>query len=527
MILLRQNNYSSSREKVPPEIAKKAKEEGVVQQDSSGHWRIVSLKTSPPEYWNAKYKTKDDAEKALSAYHAQKHFSTGSHEQNPPKDARALKTTGKIGLQVAGLTAAAGGVELGRSAYHATTLVPELKQLKNLRKNKYLRSSIKQRIKETLPGQADTIIEKTKWAESNFPKFSKVDKLQRGISLWNKTSQPSRTILNNAERYVGMGVEGVKKHAGSKMTAQEKAALDSLPRTARKLAKTGTALKNAKALGKAAAVVGQVGGLLYLNGRALENQVPQPVKSVKTFTELKPYYKTSERIKKASIDGLIGASVGAGMGGAIGSVGGKSGAILGATLGSILLGGVSAKSSWTVGTSNDIVDIENKTIMRIDKDPENTIFGFFKNKHWIAEVTKEVSKIEKTFRVTVPQDFYKLIEVNKKFIPELVSWYKKYNDLNRTAAWNMCVFFPSPSYSPTQKFTKEDSSGIQLFQGASRISWNPVSGNYISHTSGITGKSFKKVCLDILELKLRNTSGIDPEYKDLLQRYSKYLKAKL
>jgi uncharacterized protein YcfJ len=73
MIILRERFY---REKVPNNIAMKARKEGVVQQDSNGDWRIISFKQNPPEYWDAHYDSKEDAEKALSAYHAQKHFSS-------------------------------------------------------------------------------------------------------------------------------------------------------------------------------------------------------------------------------------------------------------------------------------------------------------------------------------------------------------------------------------------------------------------------------------------------------------------
>lgn len=72
MIIFRQRIYSG-REKVPQAIAEKAKKFGVIQKDSSGVWRIISLKTSPAEYWDAHYDSKEDAEKALAAYHANKH----------------------------------------------------------------------------------------------------------------------------------------------------------------------------------------------------------------------------------------------------------------------------------------------------------------------------------------------------------------------------------------------------------------------------------------------------------------------
>ena len=62
----------SQREKVPSDIAKEGKKSGVVQKDKNGKWRIISYKTNPPEFWDAHYDTKEDAEKALDAYHANK-----------------------------------------------------------------------------------------------------------------------------------------------------------------------------------------------------------------------------------------------------------------------------------------------------------------------------------------------------------------------------------------------------------------------------------------------------------------------
>ena len=62
----------SSREKVPSDIAKEGKKSGVVQKDKNGKWRIISYKTNPPEFWDAHYDSKKDAEDALAAYHANK-----------------------------------------------------------------------------------------------------------------------------------------------------------------------------------------------------------------------------------------------------------------------------------------------------------------------------------------------------------------------------------------------------------------------------------------------------------------------
>jgi len=62
----------SDREKVPSDIAKEGKKSGVIQKDKKGNWRIISYKTNPPEFWAAHYDTREDAEKALDAYHANK-----------------------------------------------------------------------------------------------------------------------------------------------------------------------------------------------------------------------------------------------------------------------------------------------------------------------------------------------------------------------------------------------------------------------------------------------------------------------
>lgn len=60
----------SDREKVPRAIAEEGRKSGVVQKDQDGVWRIISYKTNPPEFWNAHYKSKKDAENALKAYQA-------------------------------------------------------------------------------------------------------------------------------------------------------------------------------------------------------------------------------------------------------------------------------------------------------------------------------------------------------------------------------------------------------------------------------------------------------------------------
>lgn len=79
MIILREKTYvwssktykpkgPDNREDVPESILEEAKESGVVQKDSEGKWRIISLQAK--KYWTPKYQSKEKAEAALRAYQA-------------------------------------------------------------------------------------------------------------------------------------------------------------------------------------------------------------------------------------------------------------------------------------------------------------------------------------------------------------------------------------------------------------------------------------------------------------------------
>ena len=70
-----EKSYSKQdREVVPADIVKKVKEgDGVIQKDHNGDWRIVSMKTNPPTFWDAHYDSKSSASKALGGYFANKH----------------------------------------------------------------------------------------------------------------------------------------------------------------------------------------------------------------------------------------------------------------------------------------------------------------------------------------------------------------------------------------------------------------------------------------------------------------------
>lgn len=204
-------------------------------------------------------------------------------EKEGQRDANAMVTAGKLGFQVAGGAGALAGAEIGRSLYHANKVRKDLGELKKLKDNKEIRKSIKKAIieNEPIPFTGEKIVEKVKWAEKNFPKFSKVDKAQKAVNWWNKSSKLSRTALNNAERYTNMAIEHIIDKKGKGMTEEEKSILRKLPKSVKHAAKSGTALKNAKAIGKVGLVAGNAGALLYLNGRSLQTGADRPTKSVK------------------------------------------------------------------------------------------------------------------------------------------------------------------------------------------------------------------------------------------------------
>ena len=100
----------SEREIVPRDIAQKARKEGVVQQDRNGDWRIISFKQNPPEFWDAHYDSKEDAEKALGAYHAQKHFTEYLDQYNEDLDSEIYKKAMKKARRKAMLRGALWGL---------------------------------------------------------------------------------------------------------------------------------------------------------------------------------------------------------------------------------------------------------------------------------------------------------------------------------------------------------------------------------------------------------------------------------
>jgi len=89
--IMKNTTFSEKREKVSAEMLEKAKSDGVIQKKPNGSWGIISIQAG--EWWNADYDTKENAENALKAYHANKskHFSTSDVYAYTPDELRSNK----------------------------------------------------------------------------------------------------------------------------------------------------------------------------------------------------------------------------------------------------------------------------------------------------------------------------------------------------------------------------------------------------------------------------------------------------
>lgn len=91
----------------------------------------------------------------------------------------------------------------------------------------------------------------------------------------------SRTVLGNADTYTKLGIESLKDKHKNSLTKEELELLDKVPKSVKKGSRMLLRWKNARALGRAAKISSAAGGLLYLNGRALQEGSGIPTTSTK------------------------------------------------------------------------------------------------------------------------------------------------------------------------------------------------------------------------------------------------------
>jgi hypothetical protein len=215
------------------------------------------------------------------------------HKIENPRDSNIMVGLGKTGLGVAGTLGVAGLAEGGRSTYNlykagkeTQGLVSDLKGVKGDFK-KRLSKGISTTIAGQDPKTRSIINEVVKpmtnkavnvgsesaqkgWKFWKSLKHSPISKAQLGWNYWNKLSSLPRIALLNSETLGKIGINQVKKNING-ITAQETKVLERVPKVLGRLGKSGIALKNSKGLLGAAATLGGVSGLTYVNGRGLQN----------------------------------------------------------------------------------------------------------------------------------------------------------------------------------------------------------------------------------------------------------------
>lgn len=190
-----------------------------------------------------------------------------------------MTKAGTVGLTTAGVLGLASGVEGVRSLSNAPSLMKDIKEIKDLKNNKELRASIKNKLQNNpllhSSGIDDKIIDKVRWVEKNPPKFSKIDRINKSWNYLNKGSKLSRTVLENADTYTKLGIESLKNKHKNSLTKKEIELLNKIPGFVKK----GSNMlhwKNARTLGRTAKISTAAGGLLYLNGKALQEGSGMP-----------------------------------------------------------------------------------------------------------------------------------------------------------------------------------------------------------------------------------------------------------
>lgn len=196
------------------------------------------------------------------------------------KNANIMTKAGTVGLTAAG---GLGLTSLGLGASAIGQALPLRKDINNirfLRKNRKIRDLVKDQLRQQF---GDSIEEKVRSkvhiAEKYFPKYDKIDIAVKGINTLNQGSKASRTVLKNAGRYADIAITDFVDKYGNTLGDKEKEALKYIPKSVKRGSKALLRWKNARALGRAAKWTAGIGGLLYLNGRAMQTGAGMPTTS--------------------------------------------------------------------------------------------------------------------------------------------------------------------------------------------------------------------------------------------------------
>lgn len=202
-------------------------------------------------------------------------------EPQTPRDADIMVKAGKVGLGTAGVLGAGTVIEGGRSLYHlgktgktAKTVLRDMTDNKELQ-NKLLKAGEIAASKVgigDIPGAtreaAKSYIRNSTEIAKNL-KHSPIGRIKLVGRIWKGLGNEKvpRFILVNSE-YLTKEILAGATHDMSEKTKEQ---LKNVPKLAKHAANSGLHYRNMKYLGKGAAGLATLGGILYVNGRSLQD----------------------------------------------------------------------------------------------------------------------------------------------------------------------------------------------------------------------------------------------------------------
>jgi len=212
-----------------------------------------------------------------------------------PRDSNAMVAAGKVGLGGAAMLGGAGAYQFGKALHQVAKAGKEGKIAKDIIANnpgieKKLIGAINSGVNKSVLGKSvggvvsaltgvpsekvgQIAIDKGKdiyGAYKNL-KRSPISRANFLWNTWNNISRAPRIVLLNSETAFNGAANSIIKNGGKKLTKEGEQVVRSAGKAAGHLANSGLYLKNSKGLFKGASALAGLGGLLYINGRSLQN----------------------------------------------------------------------------------------------------------------------------------------------------------------------------------------------------------------------------------------------------------------
>ena len=206
-------------------------------------------------------------------------------EIDNPRDANVMVKAGKVGLGAAGALGTGAVIEGGRSLYHFGKAGANIQQIaKDATGNKELQERLVRAGKRAAAAVGEgtgleSVINSAGAAAKSYLrdasgvaknlKHSTIGRIKLIGNAWRGLQNESvpRFVLLNSEYLTKRALDKVTAGAGEDI----KKPLEKVPKLVGNLAKSGLHGRNMKGLGKAAAGLASASGILYVNGRALQD----------------------------------------------------------------------------------------------------------------------------------------------------------------------------------------------------------------------------------------------------------------